>query len=183
MTLLDKTITSYVNGRLHFKVNSPEDKKARTAAMIEKTFALIPDEALDLFWSGHRDVAIEVLPDLRVPFGMSVGVFGSPAQRKYVITMYDEQQDLPADLFIGTLLRQLGHVAGKYPPEEDWPQSRGDRARFKEHLENLADATVWRWGLRHYSMRYLTATFQEHWVDRIVKDVSHILLNDTPTLH
>jgi hypothetical protein len=64
------------------------------------------------------------------------------------------------------------------PPEDEWQATRGDRARFKEKLEHRSDAMVWRWGLRHYSMSYITATYPSHWVERIAEEIGKTMLDD-----
>jgi hypothetical protein len=134
---------------------------------------------LNLFLSESRHLTVTVMADTALPLGMATRPEGSPGKRRYTIVSYLEHAAWPEDRFIGAFLRELGHVVGQRPREDEWPVARGDRARFKEKLEHRADALVWRWGLRHYSMSYLVATFPEHWVERIVVEIERTLLEDS----
>lgn len=174
-----KSASEYVKQHVKFGIPASADKEATTLSRIEKILSLLPADALDLFLAGKRNFTISVVPDLQVPFGMSTQSQGPPKKRRFTITIYAEQLDWPEDLFIGSLLRELAHVVADMPPEAEWPASRGDKARFKERLEYLADATVWKWGLRHYSIRHLTSTYPQHWVDRIVEEIGRILLHES----
>jgi hypothetical protein len=149
-----------------------------TAARCEKAFRLLPDETLNLFLSGSRELSVEIMPDPGLPLGMKTQTVGSRQDRRYTIVIYHEHLSLPEDLFIGSFLRELGHVVAERPPESEWPESRGDRSRFKEQLENRADAMVWQWGLRHYSVRYLSATFPSHRVDLIIEAIGKTLTEE-----
>ena len=173
------TISEYV--RDHVRL-SPHSKKrtvrADTSARIEKALSLLPDEALDLFLSNERLLTVIIEPDLKIPFGMNTRTRSYADGRKYTITIREEHEDWSEDLFLGAFLRELAHVVGEWPPEEEWPAARGDRARFRERMEYVADAMVWRWGLRHYSMRHLYATYPEHWVERIITEIGKIMLED-----
>lgn len=163
--------------RLAGGVRDPKVKKV-FADRYEKTLSLLPEEVLDLFLSRKRDVQVIVMPDPKLPVGMSTRTEGPPKQRRYTIFLYEEHSLWPEDHFLGGLLRELGHVVAKRPPEAEWPKARGERARFKEMLECRADAMVWRWGLRHYNMSYLVATFPQHWVERIVKQIGDFFLSE-----
>jgi hypothetical protein len=180
---MDKTnLSEYVKNHVKFKVLFDAQRKSETLSRIEKTFDLLPEEILELFLLRARDLVITVEPDLEIPFGMRTKAEGPSADRHYEITTFNEQLDWPEDLFIGALLRELGHVAAERPPESEWPQSRGDRARFKEHLEYVADATVWSWGLRHYSIRHINATYPAHWAEKIIEEVEKLVKGDE-TVH
>jgi hypothetical protein len=168
----------YVKNHVKFKVLSDAQRKSETLSRIEKTFSLLPEEALELFLSGRRDLVISIEADLEIPFGMRTNSEGPANARRYFITAFNEQQDWPEDLFIGALLREIAHVAGKRPPEGEWPQSRGDRARFKEHLEIIADVMVWRWGLRHYSIRHINSTYPSHWAEKIIGEIEKLVKAD-----
>jgi hypothetical protein len=172
-----KSVSEYVKQHVKFEIPAA-DKTAATLGKIEKTFSVLPDEVLDLFLENKRSLTISIVRDLQVPFGMSTLSEGPPKKRKFSITIYAEQLDWPEDLFIGSLLRELAHVIARKPPESEWPSARGDKARFKERLEYIADATVWKWGLRHYSIRHLTSTYPEHWVDRIVDEITRIVMQE-----
>jgi hypothetical protein len=173
-----KSVSQYVKQHVKIEIPAPADKKDATLSRIEKTLSVLPDHVLDLFLKDKRNLTIRIVPDLQVPFGMSVQTEGLPKKRRFTITIYAEQLDWPEDLFIGSLLRELAHVVAGKPPESEWPAARGDRARFKERLEYIADATVWKWGLRHYSIRHLTSTYPEHWVDRIVDEITRIVMHE-----
>ncbi len=177
-----KSVSEYVKQRVKFGIPASADKEATTLSRIEKILSLLPEEVLDLLLAGKRNLTISVAPDLQIPFGMNTQSQGAPRKRRFTITIYAEQQDWPEDLFIGSLLRELAHVVADIPPEAEWPASRGDKARFKERMEYIADATVWKWGLRHYSIRHLTSTYPEHWVDRIVEEIGRILLQESDQL-
>ena len=149
--------------------------RTETGQRIEKTLSLLPDDILELFLTGRRTLLIIVEPTLKIPFGMSTRTRRSESGFRYTITIREEHEEWPEDLFLGALLRELGHVVRERPPEEEWPVSRGDRARYREKLEYQADAMVWRWGLRHYSMRHLYATYPEHWAEKIAEEVEKTL--------
>ncbi|MGB6063394.1 MAG: hypothetical protein WBG50_01210 [Desulfomonilaceae bacterium] len=175
-----EAVAQYVREHVQFDRSGKSGKVISAAGKrFEKAFLLLPNEVLRLFLSGARNLTIVITPDPALPLGMSTKTQGPPNAREYKITVYDEHQEWPEDLFLGSFLRELGHVVAQRPPEDEWPTSRGDRARYKERLEYIADAMVWRWGLRHYSMRHLTATYPQHWVERIVVEIGKILLEES----
>lgn len=155
---------------------SKSEQSSITLDRFSKAFSLLPPDILKLFTSDTLKLSIMITENLDIPFGMVTRAEGPKNSRKYTITAFKEQEEWPEDLFLGCFLRELGHVVCDRPPEEEWPQSRGDRARFKERLELEADAMVWRWGLKHYSLRHLNATYPKHWAERIAEDIE-ILLN------
>jgi hypothetical protein len=173
-----EALASYVRDNVKARTPSSPTVRAETLKRIEKAFSLLPEDVLELFLSAARSLTVVVAPDQSIPFGMSTTSQGPSRSREYVITIHEENQNWPEDLFIGSFLRELGHVVAQRPPENEWPQTRGDRARYKERLEYVADAMVWRWGLRHYSIRHLTATYPEHWVERIVDEIGKVLLEE-----
>lgn len=150
----------------------------RMQALLVKAMNLLPVHEQDMFLSGARTLSIEIIRDPKIPFGMKTRSSGSKESREYTISICRECVDWTENRFLGAILRELGHVVAGLSPEEEWPELRGDRARFKEHVELVADCMVWKWGLRHYNMSYLTETFQPHWVDRIVKDIELLLESD-----
>lgn len=172
-------VAAYVRAHVHMKP-SPEQVRLfpALAGRFEKAFLLLPDETLELFLSGARSLSVDIMPDPGLPLGMRTRAAGTRSDRHYTITIYHEYLGLPEDLFLGSFLRELGHVVAELPPEREWPETRGDRARFKERLENRADAMVWRWGLRHYSIRHLTATYPSHRVDLIIEAIGQALLEE-----
>jgi len=153
------------------------DMQAVTCARFEKALALLPEDVMDLLLSRQRSLAVIVTADSAFPMGMTTSTEGLPGRRRYTIVVYDEHQTWSEDHFLGAFLRELGHVVAERPPEEEWPPGRGERSRYKERLECRADAMVWSWGLRHYSMSHLNATYPPHWVDRIVEDISKMVLD------
>jgi hypothetical protein len=146
-----------------------------TAGRFEKAFLLLPTETLDLFLSGARSLAVDIMPDPGLPLGMRTRTTGPASQRQYTIVVYHEHLSLAEDLFIACFLRELGHVIAQLPPESEWPEGRGDRARFKERAENLADAKLWQWGLRHYSLRHLFATYPTHRAELLVEAIGKLV--------
>jgi hypothetical protein len=154
--------------------------KERTVLLerFEKAFSVLPPEIAELFLSEDRTLSVVVLPDTKLPLGMRTKSEGPPEARTYTIMVFREHAEWSENHFLGAFLRELGHVAAERPPESEWPEARGDRSRFKEKLECRADAMVWRWGLRHYSMIHLTATYPAHWVDRIVAEIDKMLLKE-----
>jgi hypothetical protein len=171
------SVVKYVLEHVESDSVSLEDNLYRVALQrFEKAFLLLPEEILDLFLTGARVLSVRIAPDASLPLGMATGSNGPPDARTYSIVVREEHFGWPADHFIGAFLRELGHVVERRPPETEWPQSRGERARYKEHLELRADAMVWRWGLRHYSMIHLAATYPEHWVTKIVEEIGRMLL-------
>ena len=179
MTYPPEEIAGFVKKTLHVPGKDVSNETKRIAGeRLEKVFSVLPDKIVELFMTGDRPLTIRILPDTGLPVGMKTSSMEHGQGPRYEIVVRDEHVRFPEDLFIASMLRELGHVVGEIPPEADWPATRGDRARFKESLECRADAMVWRWGLRHYSMRYLTATFPEHWVERIVEDIGKMLLTE-----
>ena len=174
-----KTIADYVKSIVRFKAKDVDPKtKSIFHKRIEKSFSLLPDEILGLFLKGSRALMVVVLADTELPLGMSTKGEGRTKRRRYTVLAYAEHAAWPENRFIGAFLRELAHAALEMPPEDEWPVARGERARFKERLEHGADAMVWRWGLRHYSMSYLAATYPSHWVERIVEEIGKTLLGD-----
>lgn len=172
----DQDFAAYVRQILRFSPQINDTRLAEiTVGRIEKALSLMPDEASNLFLSGARNLTIILLPDAGLPVGMTTKVDGPAHTRKYAIEMRQEHQDWPEDLFLGALLRELAHVVASKPPKSEWPSARGDRARFKERIEYRADAMVWRWGLRHYNLRFIAATYAPHWVERIVEEIDKIV--------
>ncbi|MBI4963381.1 MAG: hypothetical protein HY913_08890 [Desulfomonile tiedjei] len=145
---------------------------------IGKAFSLLPEEVLDLFLKGSRKLVVVVMADTDLPLGMITKSEGHAKRRKYTVLTYAEHVNWPENHFIGAFLRELAHAVSEKPPKEEWPVARGDRARFKEKLEHSADALVWKWGLRHYSMSHLAATYPPHWVERIVAEIEKTLLEE-----
>jgi len=179
MTSQKRSLDEYVRDVVRFAgVASDETLRATMLARFQKSFSLLPVEVADLFLSGSRRLDVTVMPDTAFPLGMSTRTEGSSGRRRYSIVLYQEHGEWPEDRFIGAFLRELGHVVAQRPPEEDWPVARADRAAFKEQLEHRADAMVWRWGLRHYSMSYITATFPAHWVEPILAGIEEALLEE-----
>jgi len=172
-------IADFVKKHVHFGTKTVDLETRRTVAMrLEKVFSILPEEVLDLLLTESRRFSILILPDTGLPIGMRTKPTGPSGSRHYEIVIREEHCRFPEDLFVGSVLRELGHVTAELPPEDEWPASRGDRARFKERQECRADALVWKWGLRHYSMRYLSDTYPPHWVDRIVADIEKMLAEE-----
>ncbi|MBI5568673.1 MAG: hypothetical protein HY914_01875 [Desulfomonile tiedjei] len=179
MSIQPDAVAKYVQEHVRLGI-SPRDGRLfpSTAARFEKALSLLPDETLELFLSGARSLTIHVQADPELPLGMRTESRGSAAKSEYTIIVYQEHLGWPEDLFMGAFLRELGHVVAERPPEPEWPTQRGERARFKELLENRADAMVWRWGLRHYSIRHITATYPSHRVDQILAAIEQVLLDE-----
>jgi len=175
----EEALDRYVRDTLHWR--SPgQDRQARaiTALRIKKAFSLLPKKVLGLFLSHNRRLTIEVVEDTPIPLGMRTAAEGPAGARGYTISLHDEELARPEEFFIGSFLRELGHVVAERPPEDEWPKPRAERARFKERLESRADAMVWRWGLRHYGMIHLSATYPQHRLDAIVADIARVLLEE-----
>lgn len=180
MATKEKSLDQYVRQIVHFTDALPDrDIRAIMVGRFQKALSLLPEEIQELFLSGSRNLTVAVMPDTSLPLGMATRTEGPTGKRRYTIETYIEHHDWPEDRFIGAVLRELAHVVVRRPPEEEWPVARADRARFKEKLELRADVTVWCWGLRHYSMAYLVATFPEHWAERIVTAIAKTLLEES----
>lgn len=176
---IDNHIAEYLIERLDFTgVKANKARKDITKSRIARAFGSLPSDVLNLFLDGSRNLEIRVIPDPKLPFGMRTRTIVSSQSAIYVLTICDEAQDWPEDHFLGAFFRELGHVVAMLPPEDKWPLDRGERARFREHAECKADAMVWRWGLRHYDIIFLSATYPSHWVDKIVNDISLMLLSN-----
>lgn len=150
--------------------------RAILVGRFEKAFSVLPDEVADLFLSGKRRLTVIMEPDPGLPSGMRTQADGPREDRRHTIIVFREHLEWPEDLFLGALLRELGHVVGNRPPESEWPEARSERTRFKELLENRADAVVWKWGLRHYNMRFLAATYPPHRLDDIIAAIERNLV-------
>lgn len=146
-----------------------------TIIWIEKAFAFLPEHAADLFLFGRRDLTVLLAADPGLPLGMKTTSEGPPDARRYVIMIFEELQEFPEDLFIGSFLRQLAQVVGEIPPEEEWPERRSERARMRERVENRADALVWHWGLKDQNLRFLQATYPPHIVADIIPAIEEAL--------
>jgi len=171
-------ISKYLEGRIDFKgIRFDKARINLTKSRIIKAFDSLPIEILDLFVCGSRNLFIKMIPDPKLPFGMRTKTEKSAKGTTYWLNICDESQDWSEDHFLGSFLRELGHVVAELPPEDEWPQERGARARFRESVECKADAMVWSWGLRHYDIIYLSETYPSHWVDKIVNDISLMLLS------
>lgn len=143
-----------------------------------KALKLLPDHEKQIFLSSNRNMSIEIVGDPKVPFGMKTRSTGHSETRKYTVIICRECGGWDENRFLGALLREFGHIITEIPPDHEWPISRGDWARFKEHRELIADSMVWKWGLRHYDMSYLVSTFPSHWVERIVTDIEKLIQSD-----
>lgn len=146
-----------------------------TMNRFEMALTLLPLEAGDRFLSGDVNLSVLVAPDPGLPLGMRTKSEGPSGSRRYIIKVYEEQEGWPEDLFIASFLRELAHVVAGLPPEAEWPTSRPERSRYKEMLECRADALVWQWGLRQYSMVHLKATYPAHRLDAIIADIEKML--------
>lgn len=183
MTKNSERIVKYLNFRVDFgETKSKGSKRETTLSRMATAFDSLPEDVLDIFLKESRDLQIRLIPDPSLPFGMKTRSENLSGRLTYILTICDEAQEWPEDHFIGCFLRELGHVVAKLPPECDWPTERGERARFREFAECRADTMVWRWGLRHYDIVYLTATYPSHWVDKIVNDISLMLISDNQPL-
>jgi hypothetical protein len=181
MSVSDLSIAKYVRSHVKLKNQLKQSGvKAQTIGRLEKAFSLLPDEVLDLFLSEQRVLTVVMEPDLQIPLGMTTKTLRKPDGLNYFIIIRQEQEEWPEDLFLGAFFRELGHVVCERLPEDEWPVPRGDRARFRERIEYEADAMVWKWGLRHYSMRHLFATYPEHWAEKIVAEIGRILSEEKP---
>ncbi|MFH0960185.1 MAG: hypothetical protein V1897_15940 [Pseudomonadota bacterium] len=170
-------ISEFLNSRLDFGAITSDSNRGKTTSLrIVKAFESLPGEILDLFLTGTRNLRIRLIPDPILPFGMKTRSENCSGQLIYTLTVCNEAQDWDEDRFLGSFLRELGHVVAMLPPECEWPTNRGERARFRELVECKADAMVWKWGLRHYDIIYLSATYPSHWVDKIVNDISLMLI-------
>ncbi len=172
------SVATYVREHVCWDCSLADNGRGRPALamrLIEKAFLLLSDEILDLFLTGDRMLFVRIEPDEPLPLGMATRSNGPTDARTYSIVVREEHLSWSEALFIGAFLRELGHVVASRPPEAEWPQARAERARYKEHLELKADAMVWQWGLKHYSMIHLTATYPEHWVEKIVGDIERML--------
>jgi hypothetical protein len=171
-------ISEYLNLRIDFGGMASGPRRETTRSRIAKAFESLPGEMWDIFLNGTRNLQIKLIPDPILPFGMKTRSESYLGQLIYTITVCDEAQQWEEDRFLGSFLRELGHVVAMLPPECEWPIDRGERARFRELAECKADALVWKWGLRHYDIIYLSATYPSHWVDKIVNDISLMLIYD-----
>ena len=169
-------IHSYVQNCIQFDPVVGEPEKRLFIDRLERSFSALPQRILQLFLLRERKITIRIIADTGFPLGMHTTPLGDSTSRTYDIVMLREHQNWTEERFIGGFLRELGHVVCQKPPESEWPTNRGDRARFREQLEYDADTAVWLWGLRHYSMAYLRASFPPHWVERIVQRVSELML-------
>ncbi len=179
MSYHPELIEKFVNSRLIAKESPAKSRLSREiCSRFVAAVKLLPDDEQELFLEERRRISIEMLADPKLPFGMRTISGGSLPNRHYTVFICEECCEWDENRFIGALLRELGHIVAEIPPEEEWPLSRGDRARFKEHSELVADCMVWKWGLRHYDMSFLVSTYPPHWVDRIVADIEKLILAD-----
>ena len=179
MSKQPELIEKFVNSRLIVRKALAESQSSReTLTRVVTAMKLLPDDEQELFLADRRKVSIEIVADPKLPFGMKTRSARSVESRHYTIFICEECTEWDENRFIGALLREFGHIVAEIPPEEEWPILRGDKARFKEHAELVADCMVWKWGLRHYDMSFLVSTFPPHWVDRIVTDIEKLIETD-----
>lgn len=169
----------YINSRMTLTKTVDDSRfMNQISGRLIKCLYLLPELEQELFLTGNRNLTIEIVGNPKLPFGMKTRSSGQKVSRNYTISICEECGEWPEDRFLGAFLRELGHVVAEIPPEDEWPIVRGERARFKESVELMADCMVWKWGLRHYNVSYLSATFPSHWVDRIVSDIEKLLETD-----
>lgn len=179
MTRRAEAIAEYV--QKHVRTECTQDRTESVTQFtdrLEKAFALLPDEVLESFLRDARLLSVKIMRGRSLPLGMQTRPEGTHDARSYTVILYEEHLQWPDDVFIGAFLRELAHVIAERPPETEWPASRGERARFKERLECRADATVWKWGLKDYSVGYITAIYPKHWVDAILNQIDKMLLEE-----
>ncbi len=173
---MNDTVRAYVKEHVNREVGDLDrESSSKVSLRFEKAFSLLPQEVLNLFVSGARPLTIRIMPDTRVPLGMRTTSRGPHGARTYTIVLYHEHLSMEENRFIGSFLRELGHVVIQGPPESEWPASKAQRAQLKELLELRADAAVWSWGLRHYSMAHLWGAYPPHVVERIIADIERLL--------
>ncbi|MGC8657972.1 MAG: hypothetical protein ACP5U1_02765 [Desulfomonilaceae bacterium] len=174
----NSSISKYLDGIIEIKRMRLDDDKVRlTRSRIIKAFEIVPEDVLSLFLGGYRRLRIAIIPDATLSLGTRTTTQRVSGHLIYSLSICSEALDWPEDHFLGAILRELGHVTAELLPENEWPPERGARARYKESIECRADALVWSWGLRHYDMIFLSQTYPSHWVDKIVNDISMMLLS------
>lgn len=173
-----KNVSNYLESIIKIKgIKLDNSRLGVTKARINKAFEILPEEVLNLFLGRSRKLSLSITRGSELSPGMRTTTERYSGRPVYSISICDESLGWPEDHFIGALLRELGHVTAELLPENEWPQERGARARYKESIECKADALVWSWGLRHYDMIFLSETYPSHWVDKIVNDISMMLLS------
>lgn len=171
-----KEIQRYVAQTIKIHERSGDTSlKNRAAPLIEESLSIIPPKALELFLGGERDLTIFIGPGSRLPMVMKTSSERHSSGRVYTIQLTPEHLELPKNVFMGNFLRELGHVVNSIPPMEDWPSQRKQRAQMKERMELRADAVVWQWGLKHYNISYIMATYPQHIADQIISDIEEYL--------
>ncbi len=174
-------VSLYLARALAFEdTNPPSGMMDKARHRIAQTLDLLPDRAFDLFLNHHRDVAFRVLVQSDVPLGMRTLVSGPKHARQYSILLYDDQLHWKEKLFHGALLRELAHVVLEKPAPFELPVNRRERSMHIEHMEHRADALVWRWGLRDYSVHFISQTYPAQYVDRILMHVADLMLRPDP---
>lgn len=178
---MSHTVKEYVKTHVRYEVGDlNQDSSSRLDLRIAKAFSLLPQDVLNLFMSEERSLTIRIMPDPSFPLGMRTTSQGPIEARTYTIVVYREHLDMEENRFVGSFLRELGHAVIQSPPESEWPSSKAERAQLKEMLELRADAAVWSWGLRHYSMAHLWGAYPPHVADRIVVDIEKLLKDEGP---
>jgi hypothetical protein len=175
MNTSHQEVMEFVANVVRFHPSLDAAIRKRSKSLLRQAFFLLPAKVRDRFLGGIPPLSILVLPDEALPVGMTTGVEVLQSTRTYLITMHSEHLDWPDKDFIGAFLRELGHVEGRRPPEDEWPIPRAERSKFREILECRADAMVWRWGLKEYSLAHLNRTYPAHWMERIVADIEAML--------
>jgi hypothetical protein len=176
----DRSIHKYLTEHVRYTTGDAHAAALHDAiARFRKALILLPMQTTDLFLSGLINLTVRIESDPGLPLGMRTTCEGPSDARRYSIVLYEEHLHMTEDVFIGSFLRQLANVVAGQPPEEEWPTSRSERAGFKEMMEHQADALVWKWGLKEYSMRYIAATYPPHRVDLIMDEIERIV-NEGP---
>ena len=180
----DEELSAYLIGIVRNETPAKGDGHAPAVdPRIEKAFGSLPEDVRLLFVTGERNLTVRILPNPGMPLGLRTFSKGPADQRTYTINLYEEHLDWDDNRLIGAFLRELAHVVIETPPLEEWPEAKDKKAEFKELSELKADVQLWRWGLRHYSMAFLWATYPDHWAERIQADIERMLQEETEKYH
>lgn len=170
----DRQMIDHVHGILKIEGNvAAPGLKERSADLISQVLSLAPQDVLKTLLESDRSLAIRLSQDSGLPMPMKTTCKRHKGTNQYTIYMQPHHADLSRNVFIGAFLREIAHVVLEIPPKEEWPSDRRQRAEMKEDLELKADALVWSWGLRHYDLAYIWATFPNHIAEQLISDIEN----------
>ncbi len=152
---------------------SDQEIQEQIVGLVTEVMKIAPEEVSRELLERERSLTIHVTQDSGLPMPMKTTCKRDKGVNRYTIAMQLHHVDLSRNVFVGAFLREIAHVVLEIPPEQEWPTDRRIRAEMKKDLELKADSQVWSWGLRHYDIAYIWATFPNHIAEQLISDIEN----------